>query len=221
MRHIDYGLCMLKKEALERVPPDQPYDLALLYEGLVKEGQLAGFEVFKRFYEIGTIEGLTETRELLSQQLKGGNMEDYTTTHLKEASRIIPLIDTAKIETIVRLIAELRSRGGRLFFLGVGGSAANASHAVNDFRKLAGIESYSPTDNVSVAEDQMRSAHAACNINRWDPAAWAERRLKVPAGCRGKWKANPIIASKPAGTINCLSSQRISTKLSLLPAERF
>lgn len=148
MRHIDYGLCMLKTEALERVPSNQAYDLALLYEGLVKESQLAGFEVFKRFHEIGTIEGLTETRELLSHG-KGGEMDDYTTTHLKEASRIIPLIDTAKIETIVRLIADLRSRGGRLFFLGVGGSAANASHAVNDFRKLAGIESYSPTDNVA------------------------------------------------------------------------
>jgi len=148
MRHIDYGLGMLKTEALDRVPPDQPYDLALLYGGLVKESQLAGFEAFQRFYEIGTIEGLTETRELF-MKMKGGKMDTYTTTHLKEASRIIPLIDTAKIETIVRMIADLRSRGGRLFFLGVGGSAANASHAVNDFRKLAGIESYSPTDNVS------------------------------------------------------------------------
>jgi D-sedoheptulose 7-phosphate isomerase len=81
--------------------------------------------------------------------MKGGKMDTYTTTHLNEASRIIPLIDAAKIETIVRMIADLRSRGGRLFFLGVGGGAANASHAVNDFRKLAGIESYSPTDNVS------------------------------------------------------------------------
>ncbi len=148
MRHIDYGLGMLKTTALERVPPDTPYDLALLYAGLVQESQLAGFEVFQRFYEIGTIDGLTETRELFTN-MKGGKMDTYTTTHLNEASRIIPLIDAAKIETIVRMIADLRSRGGRLFFLGIGGSAANASHAVNDFRKLAGIESYSPTDNVS------------------------------------------------------------------------
>jgi NDP-sugar pyrophosphorylase family protein len=71
MRHIDYGLCMLKTKALERVPADQPYDLALLFEGLVKESQLAGFEVFQRFYEIGTIDGLTETRDLL-EHMKGG-----------------------------------------------------------------------------------------------------------------------------------------------------
>ncbi len=115
MRHIDYGLCMLKTEALDRVPPDQPYDLALLYGRLVTEGQLAGFEVFQRFYEIGTIEGLTETREMFAK-MKGGKMDTYTTTHLQEASRIIPLIDTEKIETIVRMIAELRTRGGRLFF---------------------------------------------------------------------------------------------------------
>src|SRR5438552_6218539 len=53
------------------------------------------------------------------------------------------------IEMMVTLLTELRSRGGRLFFLGVGGSAANCSHAVNDFRKIAGIEAYAPTDNVS------------------------------------------------------------------------
>jgi D-sedoheptulose 7-phosphate isomerase len=148
MRHIDYGLGILKTSALEKVPLDQPYDLALLYERLVKENQLAGFEVFQRFYEIGTIDGLTETREMLARR-KGRKMDTYTKTHLNEASRIISLIDTDKIETVVRMISDLRSRGGRLFFLGVGGSAANASHAVNDFRKLAGIESYSPTDNVS------------------------------------------------------------------------
>ncbi len=62
---------------------------------------------------------------------------------------------------------------------------------------------------------------AACNINHWDPVAWAERRLKVPAGCTGKWTAIRKLASKPAGTINCISNQRISTKKSHLPAERF
>ncbi|MGA2764787.1 MAG: SIS domain-containing protein [Spirochaetia bacterium] len=76
-------------------------------------------------------------------------MEDYTTTHLKEAAKIIPLIDSGKIETMVRLIADLRKQEGRMFILGVGGGAANAAHAVNDFRKLAGIEAYAPTDNVS------------------------------------------------------------------------
>lgn len=148
MQHIDYGLGVLKKEALETIPSGQPYDLAMLYEDLVKREQLAGFEVFERFYEIGTTKGLEETRQFLLQK-NGGCMEDYSTTHLKEAAKIIPLIDAGKIESIVRLIADVRINEGRMFFLGVGGSAANAAHAVNDFRKLAGIECYAPTDNVS------------------------------------------------------------------------
>ncbi len=74
---------------------------------------------------------------------------NYTQQHLAEASQIIEQLDLVAIEQMVKLLAALRERGGRLFFLGVGGSAANCSHAVNDFRKLAGIESYAPTDNVS------------------------------------------------------------------------
>ncbi len=66
-----------------------------------------------------------------------------------EAGRICASIDTAKIETLAGELVGLRERGGRLFILGVGGSAGNAGHAVNDFRKLCGIEAYAPTDNVS------------------------------------------------------------------------
>jgi D-sedoheptulose 7-phosphate isomerase len=73
----------------------------------------------------------------------------YSTEHLSEATAIISKLDPALCEKAVELLAAARARGGRLFILGVGGSAANASHAVNDFRKLAGIESYAPTDNVS------------------------------------------------------------------------
>ncbi|MGD1276751.1 MAG: SIS domain-containing protein [Tepidisphaeraceae bacterium] len=73
----------------------------------------------------------------------------YTTDYLAEASQIIARLDAAAIERIAQMIAGLRERGGRLFFLGVGGSAANASHAVNDFRKIGGLEAYTPTDNVS------------------------------------------------------------------------
>jgi D-sedoheptulose 7-phosphate isomerase len=69
--------------------------------------------------------------------------------YLAEARQIIDQLDRSAISRIVELLADLRSRGGRLFFLGVGGSAANCSHAVNDFRKIAGIEAYAPTDNVS------------------------------------------------------------------------
>jgi len=74
---------------------------------------------------------------------------EYAQQHLNEATDIIRALDIAAIERIADALAELRQRGGRLFFLGVGGSAANCSHAVNDFRKIAGIESYAPTDNVS------------------------------------------------------------------------
>ena len=73
----------------------------------------------------------------------------YARQHLDEAKRIIDLIDHEAIERVVDVLAGVRERGGRLFFLGVGGSAANCSHAVNDFRKIAGFEAYAPTDNVS------------------------------------------------------------------------
>jgi D-sedoheptulose 7-phosphate isomerase len=73
----------------------------------------------------------------------------YTQQHLNEASKIIAQLDVPSIEKMVSLLADLRRRMGRLFILGVGGSAGNASHAVNDFRKIVGIEAYAPTDNVS------------------------------------------------------------------------
>jgi len=73
----------------------------------------------------------------------------YTAQHLQEASAIIEKLDADAIERTAVLLAELRERRGRLFLLGVGGSAANCSHAVNDFRKICGIEAYAPTDNVS------------------------------------------------------------------------
>src|ERR1700737_4525845 len=74
---------------------------------------------------------------------------NYTKQHLDEAARVIERLDVTAIDETVTLLAGLRARGGRLFFLGVGGSAANCSHAVNDFRKIAGIEAYTPVDNVS------------------------------------------------------------------------
>jgi D-sedoheptulose 7-phosphate isomerase len=74
---------------------------------------------------------------------------NYSKQHLREAAEIVAKLDPALCEKAVDLLAAVRARGGRLFILGVGGSAANASHAVNDFRKLAGIEAYAPTDNVS------------------------------------------------------------------------
>ena len=74
---------------------------------------------------------------------------NYTQQHLNEAVDIIRKIDIAAVEKTADLLATVKRDGGRLFFLGVGGSAGNCSHAVNDFRKIVGIESYAPTDNVS------------------------------------------------------------------------
>jgi D-sedoheptulose 7-phosphate isomerase len=73
----------------------------------------------------------------------------YSKEHLHESIEITKAIDPEIVEKIVDLLSDVKSSGGRLFVLGVGGSAANASHAVNDFRKLAGIETYAPTDNVA------------------------------------------------------------------------
>jgi len=73
----------------------------------------------------------------------------FTEDHLREAAQILQKLDVAAIERVAHSLARVRQAGGRIFFLGVGGSAANCSHAVNDFRKLAGIECYTPTDNAA------------------------------------------------------------------------
>ena len=73
----------------------------------------------------------------------------YAETYLQEAAEIVRRLDATAIEKVAALLARVKADGGRVFFLGVGGSAANCSHAVNDFRKLAGIECYAPTDNVA------------------------------------------------------------------------
>ena len=85
----------------------------------------------------------------------------YTDSYLKQAMQIIEELDRGTIEQMVELLVETRRQGGRLFILGVGGSAANASHAVNDFRKIAGMEAYAPTDNVS-------ELTARTNDDGWD-----------------------------------------------------
>jgi D-sedoheptulose 7-phosphate isomerase len=73
----------------------------------------------------------------------------FSKQFLSEATQIIDNLETEAIEQVVTILAEVKAQGGRLFILGVGGSAANASHAVNDFRKIVGLEAYAPTDNVS------------------------------------------------------------------------
>lgn len=73
----------------------------------------------------------------------------HSQNYMKQVQQLADEVDCLAIENMVKALAQLRDQGGRLFVLGVGGSAANASHAVNDFRKLCGIEAYAPTDNVS------------------------------------------------------------------------
>jgi D-sedoheptulose 7-phosphate isomerase len=94
--------------------------------------------------------------------------------YLEQTTKIASTLDADAIERLAAALAELRTRGGRLFLLGVGGSAANCSHAVNDFRKLAGIEAYSPCDNVA-------ELTARTNDEGWDTvfAAW----LATSRGC--------------------------------------
>lgn len=91
----------------------------------------------------------------------------YTAQHLAETTRILEQLDQTAIERMVDVLSNVRERGGRLFFIGVGGSAGNCGHAVNDFRKLAGFEAYAPTDNVS-------ELTARTNDEGWESvfAAW-------------------------------------------------
>lgn len=93
----------------------------------------------------------------------------HSTDFFAEAGQICATIDMARVEALATDLAQLRERGGRLFMLGVGGSAGNCSHAVNDFRKLCGIETYSPIDNVS-------ELTARTNDEGWDTvfSGWLE-----------------------------------------------
>ncbi len=88
---------------------------------------------------------------------------NHTKTYLRETAEIAELVDAERVDSLVAALLELRERGGRVFFLGVGGSAANCSHAVNDFRKLCSIEAYTPTDNVA-------ELTARINDQGWDDA---------------------------------------------------
>ena len=93
----------------------------------------------------------------------------FSKTFVEESVDVLTSIDTDTIEQLAEGLAEVRRRGGRLFVLGVGGSAGHASHAVSDFRKICGIEAYAPTDNVS-------ELTARINDDGWDTtlSAWLE-----------------------------------------------
>lgn len=96
-------------------------------------------------------------------------MTDFTETYLRETAAVVDALDRDRIEALAVGLAKVRDGGGRLFLLGVGGSAGHASHAVNDFRKICAFEAYTPTDNVS-------ELTARINDEGWDTAfaAWLE-----------------------------------------------
>jgi len=91
----------------------------------------------------------------------------YTARYLGEAAEIAVSIDQMAVDRIVEILSALREQGGRLFFVGVGGGAGNAGHAVNDFRKIAGIESYAPTDNVSELTARINDDGWESSFARW------------------------------------------------------
>lgn len=92
---------------------------------------------------------------------------DYVSSYLDDAITIIKTIDQLQIKKMTRILEDIRNDGGRLFILGVGGGAGNASHAVNDFRKIAGIESYAPTDNVSELTARVNDDGWDTTFTRW------------------------------------------------------
>ena len=92
---------------------------------------------------------------------------DYSKKHLQETIEIIKKINSNDIEKVVDLINSIKKLDGRLFFIGVGGSAGNCSHAVNDFRKIVGMECYAPTDNVSELTARTNDEGWATIFEEW------------------------------------------------------
>lgn len=175
MQYIDYGLGVFHRGAFTSIPSGSPCDLESVYRDLLKKDQLAGFEVTQRFYEVGSLTGI---QELAAHLLKQEQME-YIQEYLDQASHILEQLDKATIEKMTDILAATRARGGRLFILGVGGSAANASHAVNDFRKLAALEAYAPTDNVSELTARTNDEGWASVFEGWLSASRLQARDTV------------------------------------------
>ena len=155
MRYIDYGLGVLDARALEAVPETEFLRLGYCIPGDAPTRRAHGIRgqgkvLRDRFGGRARGDQGTPGRSSLKE---GSTFLERSMSHavqfLSEAKQVIDGLDTEAIERMATLLAAARERGGRLFILGVGGSAGNASHAVNDFRKIVGIEAYAPTDNVS------------------------------------------------------------------------
>ncbi|HZP03254.1 MAG TPA: SIS domain-containing protein [Terracidiphilus sp.] len=94
-------------------------------------------------------------------------MMDFVSRYLQEVTEITGKLDSSRIEAMIQILLETRRNQGRLFILGVGGSAGSATHAVNDFRKIANIESYTPTDNVSELTARVNDDGWDTSFSRW------------------------------------------------------
>lgn len=127
----------------------------------------------------------------------------YSAQHLTETAEIVSRINPADCEKCVAELRAVRQRGGRLFILGVGGSAANASHAVNDFRKIAGIECYAPTDNVSEL------------TARTNDEGWASAFVEWLRGSRLNAKDALLVLSVGGGNLEKNVSPNLVTALEL------
>jgi D-sedoheptulose 7-phosphate isomerase len=140
------------------------------------------------------------TRQIFTgrQDFETPFMSSYIETFLAETVQIAQTIDRAAISAMLDELRALRDRGGRLFLLGVGGSAGNASHAVNDFRKIANIESYAPSDNVS-------ELTARINDDGWDT-------------CYSKWLEGSKLSAKDAVMIFSVGGGSDTTSLNLVRA---
>src|SRR6185369_2278124 len=95
------------------------------------------------------------------------SVSDYTRSYYDEVSQVARGIDQEQVDKMIHVLAETRARGGRLFILGVGGGAGNASHAVNDFRKICGIEAYTPTDNVAELTARVNDDGWETSFSNW------------------------------------------------------
>ncbi|MBI2366780.1 MAG: SIS domain-containing protein [Deltaproteobacteria bacterium] len=104
---------------------------------------------------------------------------DFVRCYLEEAREVAARLDAGAVERIVDLIVALRTRGGRLFILGVGGSAGNASHAVADFRKICGVEAYAPTDNISELTARINDEGWESSFAEWLRASRLSRNDAV------------------------------------------
>ena len=143
LKFIDYGVTYVNKKIFKGIKKNIKFDLSDFFEKISKKNMLSGYKVKKRFYEIGSYSGIKDLKNYLKKKMKFLNL------FFQNINKSLKNLDKNKILRTVELLRNLRKNKGRLFIIGVGGSAGNASHAVNDFRKLCDIDAYTPVDNIS------------------------------------------------------------------------